>query len=341
MKFCDFLFLTTSFLSQMAKKALKSESSTSTTVKEDKQPAPEPVEKPLREPARWERCPFVMLAETLGWCVGSIVVIFEQDQWFDLLTCYWVTRGRHCGIYRAHPGKMGILKTGRQILGRSSWLAITQRFFPSVSLSLPHLYLLSTSLLIPHLLMQCSHLWIRFPGPVNKAEVTRLDVFGGPVGDVKEQSGSRIIQLRARDWDTERACFPASCDCCYVSCPKMSKLQFKFLCETSKNFFLRFPNFWMLAVSPIKKKKKNLNSLDKTHLPAGFGLQAASLPSPNSFYLKHPNGRWTLFWKGSFSKTVWHSSHSENSQDPIYKCSVGERGQNGGQSFTSLTWGLD
>ncbi|XP_032342522.1 telomeric repeat-binding factor 2 isoform X3 [Camelus ferus] len=36
----------------MAKKALKSESSASTTVKEDKQPAPEPVEKPLREPAR-------------------------------------------------------------------------------------------------------------------------------------------------------------------------------------------------------------------------------------------------------------------------------------------------
>nr|XP_030719370.1 telomeric repeat-binding factor 2 isoform X3 [Globicephala melas] len=40
------------YLLTMAKKALKSESSTSTTVKEDKQPAPEPVEKPLREPAR-------------------------------------------------------------------------------------------------------------------------------------------------------------------------------------------------------------------------------------------------------------------------------------------------
>ncbi|XP_070356866.1 telomeric repeat-binding factor 2 isoform X3 [Equus asinus] len=36
----------------MAKKALKSESAASTTVKEDKQPAPEPVEKPHREPAR-------------------------------------------------------------------------------------------------------------------------------------------------------------------------------------------------------------------------------------------------------------------------------------------------
>ncbi|XP_010960845.2 telomeric repeat-binding factor 2 isoform X1 [Camelus dromedarius] len=40
------------YLLTMAKKALKSESSASTTVKEDKQPAPEPVEKPLREPAR-------------------------------------------------------------------------------------------------------------------------------------------------------------------------------------------------------------------------------------------------------------------------------------------------
>uniref|UniRef100_A0A8C9QLR7 Telomeric repeat-binding factor 2 Rap1-binding domain-containing protein n=1 Tax=Spermophilus dauricus TaxID=99837 RepID=A0A8C9QLR7_SPEDA len=36
----------------MAKKALKSESAASGTTKEDKQPAPEPVEKPLREPAR-------------------------------------------------------------------------------------------------------------------------------------------------------------------------------------------------------------------------------------------------------------------------------------------------
>jgi len=53
MKFCDFLFLTIFFLSQMARKALKSESSASATVKEPQpQPAPEPVEKPLREPAR-------------------------------------------------------------------------------------------------------------------------------------------------------------------------------------------------------------------------------------------------------------------------------------------------
>ncbi|KAM5134523.1 telomeric repeat-binding factor 2 isoform 2-T2 [Callospermophilus lateralis] len=36
----------------MAKKALKSESAASGTTKEDKQPAPDPVEKPLREPAR-------------------------------------------------------------------------------------------------------------------------------------------------------------------------------------------------------------------------------------------------------------------------------------------------
>jgi telomeric repeat-binding factor 2 len=36
----------------MAKKALKSESAASSTVKEDKQPLPEPVEKPLREPPR-------------------------------------------------------------------------------------------------------------------------------------------------------------------------------------------------------------------------------------------------------------------------------------------------
>ncbi|XP_004431918.1 PREDICTED: telomeric repeat-binding factor 2 [Ceratotherium simum simum] len=40
------------YLLTMAKKALKSESAASTTVKEDKQPAPEPVEKPLREPTR-------------------------------------------------------------------------------------------------------------------------------------------------------------------------------------------------------------------------------------------------------------------------------------------------
>lgn len=64
MKFCDFLFLMTSFFSQMAKKALKSETVASGTVKEDKQPAPEPVQKPLREPARWEGCPFAILGET-------------------------------------------------------------------------------------------------------------------------------------------------------------------------------------------------------------------------------------------------------------------------------------
>ncbi|XP_004485189.1 telomeric repeat-binding factor 2 [Dasypus novemcinctus] len=40
------------YLLTMAKKALKSESAASSTVKEDKQPVLEPVEKPLREPAR-------------------------------------------------------------------------------------------------------------------------------------------------------------------------------------------------------------------------------------------------------------------------------------------------
>ncbi|XP_044111764.1 telomeric repeat-binding factor 2 [Neovison vison] len=40
------------YLLTMAKKALKSETAASSTVKEDKQPAPEPVQKPLREPAR-------------------------------------------------------------------------------------------------------------------------------------------------------------------------------------------------------------------------------------------------------------------------------------------------
>ncbi|XP_037671904.1 telomeric repeat-binding factor 2 isoform X2 [Choloepus didactylus] len=40
------------YLLTMAKKALKSESAASSTVKEDKQPALEPVEKPLREPER-------------------------------------------------------------------------------------------------------------------------------------------------------------------------------------------------------------------------------------------------------------------------------------------------
>ncbi|XP_036297281.1 telomeric repeat-binding factor 2 isoform X1 [Pipistrellus kuhlii] len=40
------------YLLTMAKKALKSESSASSTVKEDKQPAPEPVEKPSRDPPR-------------------------------------------------------------------------------------------------------------------------------------------------------------------------------------------------------------------------------------------------------------------------------------------------
>ncbi|XP_058287761.1 telomeric repeat-binding factor 2-like isoform X3 [Hylobates moloch] len=41
---------------KMAKKALKSESAASSTGKEDEQPAPGPVEKPPREPARalWE-----------------------------------------------------------------------------------------------------------------------------------------------------------------------------------------------------------------------------------------------------------------------------------------------
>ncbi|XP_053461051.1 telomeric repeat-binding factor 2 isoform X3 [Nycticebus coucang] len=40
------------YLLTMAKKALKSESAASSTAKEDKQPTPEPVEKPPREPAR-------------------------------------------------------------------------------------------------------------------------------------------------------------------------------------------------------------------------------------------------------------------------------------------------
>lgn len=64
MKFCDFLFLMTSFFPQMAKRALKSETAASGTVKEDKQPAPEPVQKPLREPTRWEECRFAILGET-------------------------------------------------------------------------------------------------------------------------------------------------------------------------------------------------------------------------------------------------------------------------------------
>ena len=66
------------FLSQMAKKALKSESAASTTVKEDKQPAPEPVEKAPREPVRWERCPFVILGKTLGWSFQNVVSSLEQ-----------------------------------------------------------------------------------------------------------------------------------------------------------------------------------------------------------------------------------------------------------------------
>nr|XP_055161460.1 telomeric repeat-binding factor 2 isoform X2 [Nyctereutes procyonoides] len=40
------------YLLTMARKALKSETAASSTVKEDKQPAPEPVQKPLREPVR-------------------------------------------------------------------------------------------------------------------------------------------------------------------------------------------------------------------------------------------------------------------------------------------------
>ncbi|XP_058297137.1 telomeric repeat-binding factor 2 isoform X3 [Hylobates moloch] len=45
------------YLLTMAKKALKSESTASSTGKEDKQPAPGPVEKPPREPARQLRNP--------------------------------------------------------------------------------------------------------------------------------------------------------------------------------------------------------------------------------------------------------------------------------------------
>ncbi|XP_075851875.1 telomeric repeat-binding factor 2 isoform X2 [Microcebus murinus] len=45
------------YLLTMAKKALKSESAASSTVKEDKQPTPAPVEKPPREPARQLRNP--------------------------------------------------------------------------------------------------------------------------------------------------------------------------------------------------------------------------------------------------------------------------------------------
>lgn len=141
----------------------------------------------------------------------------------------------------------------RKFLTDYSWKVLS-----SVSLSLPRSYLPSTSWWISDLLIQCSVLWIRFPRPVAKAGVTSSDAFGGLVGNVKEQSGSRI-QLRAWDCEPERACFSVLCSCSYVRMSKVPNLQFKFLCETSKFFFLRFLNFWMLAVSPIKKK--NLHSL--------------------------------------------------------------------------------
>lgn len=54
--------------------------------------------------------------------------------------------------------------------------------------------------------------------------------------------------------------------------------------------------------------------------------------------------RWTELYfekEVSCSKSVWHASYAENSRDPTHKCIIGEKGQNGDQIFTSVTWGLD
>lgn len=66
----------------------------------------------------------------------------SYSRWFDLLTCYWATQGRHCGFHRAQfLGKCEYWKQDvRSLAEVPDWLFIPQRLFPSVSLSLPQYF---------------------------------------------------------------------------------------------------------------------------------------------------------------------------------------------------------
>lgn len=186
------------------------------------------------------------------------------------LLCYWVTLTRHCVSYRAHPGKMRMLKAGCQMPDRRSWLAIPQRFSP-FSLSLPCLACVYSVHPCPALLIHCRDLRVRLSRAVAKAGLTSLDAFGGPVGNVKEQSGCRRIQLRAWDCEPGRVCCSALSDCCYVQGFQNFCSNFCVRCPN----FLRFPDFWCCQLTQLKKQQL----VYVTQQDTSVGLQAASLPS--------------------------------------------------------------
>ncbi|KAM5208135.1 telomeric repeat-binding factor 2 isoform 9-T9 [Hipposideros larvatus] len=109
------------YLLTMAKKALKSESAASATVKEGKQPAPEPVEKPPREPARvlkgkWNSSNGVEEKET--W--------MEEDELFqvpDEETTTSVTKKQKWTIEESEWVKAGVQK-----FGEGNWAAISKNY---------------------------------------------------------------------------------------------------------------------------------------------------------------------------------------------------------------------
>ncbi|XP_073911858.1 telomeric repeat-binding factor 2 isoform X3 [Castor canadensis] len=74
------------YLLTMAKKALKSESAASSTVKEDKQPLPEPVEKPLREPPRQlQNTPTIIGIRTLKGAFKALSTAQDSEAAFSKL----------------------------------------------------------------------------------------------------------------------------------------------------------------------------------------------------------------------------------------------------------------
>ncbi|XP_074170772.1 telomeric repeat-binding factor 2 isoform X5 [Rhinolophus sinicus] len=110
------------YLLTMAKKALKSESAASTTVKEDKQPAPEPVEKPPREPARvlkgkWNNSNGVEERET--WV--------EEDELFQAVpdgeSTSSVTKKQKWTVEESEWVKAGVQK-----FGEGNWVAISKNY---------------------------------------------------------------------------------------------------------------------------------------------------------------------------------------------------------------------
>lgn len=119
------------------------------------------------------------LGEIVEWPVGNSLLLrpgpLSSSWWSDLLTCHWYKVLWDVSSLRKVP----------------EWLFLKGSFLLFLSLPRPYYqdFLVDTDLLI-----QCLDLWISFSRPVAKAGVTHLDAFGGPVGNVKEQNGSRIIE---------------------------------------------------------------------------------------------------------------------------------------------------